>query len=1117
MKKLFILGLFGFLATVGTPARAAKYGVFAGMNNYLSSYIGSGNWLSGCVPDANHIYTNTIQRGGWTTGTVTRLLNSAGTKAAVRRGITNYAAAAVSGDTFLYYHSSHGGNNSDPYGKSVYLCSYDADYQDAELAADLAKFATGVKVVVMVDACHSGGLFQSSLAGTRVLAAATPGAWDLAGSVTKIMQADRAAKIARGVAGMDQLIAASEIGWITAANYDQYSWDGDTGGLFTDKVIEGWTNNPAASCDLNGDNYANFYELFDYSWDVANDADHEYTTAVAANTNVLLGTLAGWIGSAAPGGLVAFSNLTAQSVIVGQTLICPVGAYTSGTNVPAPVTMTTVQAGASYGSGQLTFTPSADGIYTFNFTATNSQGSSATAALTVTATLAAPTLSAATGIGNDRFTANWSAVSGAASYVLDVATNTSFSAGGSGATGTIVSNVNTGLSPGWEYVNGASNAGTYHKLLGTGDPGVVSPAISTVGYTNAAASFSVATFGGIAANALTVSYSLNGGSSWTAIGTNTGASNSSPYVSGSLALPAGALGQASVRVKWHCAVATASIGLRLQNLNVSGAQPAGGNTLVLNAQSVAGTTYGVTGLVMHTPYFYRVKAVGNSAGPLSSTGTVTTTASDSAPSFATIPGQSATVGTLFTLGVTGYASGSPAPTLALFSSTASAADYGFSGGTLSFTPSATGTFAFVFRASNTLGIASATATVAVAAAPVYIPTASIANVSSNSFTVNWTATTGGTTYQVQVATDDVFTARAASKGILLTEDFADFSDWTDGGTASDTNHAGAASPCRALGSNDTLTSPGVNYPTQMTFFADASSGGNNKTTTNYYSLDGGASWLPVGAFTVGTAGATVTQALTSSPNLSGATNVLFRFVSAFNTWYVDDVAVTGGGGGGSSSIIVDQTVAELTYGATGLTPSTPYHVRVRANGGDWSAVVSTTTAVAGASGTPPAMDVIGSKHVLVGKTLNCTVAATQTDGDPILSYACASAVSAARWTFNANSGAFSFAPTTNEVGAAQFNFTATDKDGPSAPVAMTVAVCSPTPVSCFDPPTNGTFASATIASQVGITYGLQYTTNFLTVPTIWISVDSQAGTGSDVILRDESPADPQRFYRVVIP
>ena len=1028
MKKIVLLSLCLLGISWVSVTQAATYGVFVGLNEYNTSYVPSDNFLNGCVPDANHIYTNTIKRGAWTTGTVTRLLNSAGTKNGIRQAISNYAATAVSGDTFFYYHSSHGGQNS---GTSVYLCSYNDDYDDTDVAADLAKFATGVKVIVMVDACHSGGLFQSTRSGTRSLAPAS-GTWDLAGNVTRIMDDNRAAALAAGVKDVAARVSSSEIGWITAANYNQYSWDGDSGGLFTDKVIEGWTNPVASSCDLNGDSYANFYELYKYASNVANNADYEYTQGQAFNTNVLLNTMAGWIGATAPGGLVVFSNLTAQTVVVGQTLVVPVGAYTSGTNVPATVTMSTVQAGASYGSGQLTFTPTTDGIYTFNFSATNTTGGSASGSLTVTATLAAPIFSAATGIGNDRFTANWSAVSGAASYLLDVATDSSFSAGGSGAMEVLATNINTGLSTGWEYVNGASTASTYHKLVATGDPGVVSPAFSTVGYTNAIAGFDIATYGGSGANTLTISYSLNGGSSWTAFGTNTSAS-SSTYVSGQTAeLPVAALGQASVRVKWHCAVATASLGLRLKNLVVSGAQPAGASTLVLNGQSVAGTTYTVTGLAMGSTYYYRARSVGTLNGPYSATGTVTTASSDTAPSFSLIAGQSATVGSLFTLPVSGYASGYPVPTLSLVSSTANGADYTFASGTLSFTPSAAGSFAFVFRASNTLGVAGATANVVVASAPVTIPTVSIANLASNAFTVNWTAVTSGTTYQVQVATNGTFTRSASRALVVLATNAATTNVAPEGWTYSISASSGAY-PILGYATNY-IQSPvfsTVGMTNVLIDFKARTYGGaipSNNIVTVSISIDGGVNWTDLGTVTPTSSTMTSYGALDASAYV-GFANVCVKWQAKGAIGNkgagLQTFSITGASGGGSSSIIVDQTVAALTYAVTGLTPATPYYVRVRSTGGTWSDVVTATTS----------------------------------SGD--------------------------------------------------VPV--------PEPIIVTQMPTNGAPMGMQIVTTVGVTYDLEYTTNLMAIPPVWVQVDSEVGTGGAVTLQDEDSLGIQRFYRVVKP
>ena len=58
------------------------------------------------------------------------------------------------------------------------------------------------------------------------------------------------------------------------------------------------------------------------------------------------------------------------------------------------------------------------------------------------------------------------------------------------------------------------------------------------------------------------------------------------------------------------------------------------------------------------------------------------------------------MGALFSLNVSAYASGNPAPTFSLVSSTADAGDYSFAGSTLSFTPSEAGEFGFVFQAQN---------------------------------------------------------------------------------------------------------------------------------------------------------------------------------------------------------------------------------------------------------------------------------------------------------------------------------------------------------------------------------------------------------------------------------
>jgi hypothetical protein len=118
-------------------------------------------------------------------------------------------------------------------------------------------------------------------------------------------------------------------------------------------------------------------------------------------------------------------------------------------------------------------------------------------------------------------------------------------------------------------------------------------------------------------------------------------------------------------------------------------------------ETVSALTHPVTGLNPETLYYARARMAGGEWSEVVSATTLS--AGPAAPSFTAIPPQSASVGALFSLNVSTYASGNPAPTFSLVSSTANAGDYSFAGGTLSFTPSTAGAFEFVFLASNELG------------------------------------------------------------------------------------------------------------------------------------------------------------------------------------------------------------------------------------------------------------------------------------------------------------------------------------------------------------------------------------------------------------------------------
>lgn len=229
-----------------------------------------------------------------------------------------------------------------------------------------------------------------------------------------------------------------------------------------------------------------------------------------------------------------------------------------------------------------------------------------------------------------------------------------------------------------------------------------------------------------------------------------------------------------------------------------------------------------------------------------------------------------------------------------------------------------------------------------------------------SFTVWNTASDGSGTSYTNGATYDFsaditlyaqWNCSPPTGGNCMDEDFVDFSDWTNYGTATDNDasHYGANGPCRALGTGDNLESPSVDNPTQLQFYQDASSGGSGSTATVKYSLDGGTTWVACYSFTVSSSGATETVDLTNvgGVDLSAETGVIFQFSSSFNTWYLDDVSVTCG------------TPAPNTI-TTGSITGSPFSIQCATNDNGSVAFISTDVYGAGNIYTAQLSDASGS-------------------------------------------------------------------------------------------------------------------------------------------------------------
>ena len=768
MKRTLLLVFLAFAAFGARAGEPAHVAVCVGVNKYDTDYVPRDNWLKGCVADASNLWTNLTQRGEWTPGSATLLLDGAATKAAIRAAITNAAAAAAPGDVFVYTHSSHGYSWPDEetgaYTVNTGLCAYDGDYEDFELAADLAKFPSGAKVVVFVDACHSGGLFKAkrkARARTAAAGAATA-PFALAERVGAAIDAIRAAEpVRRG--GRPKGISSDEIGWVTAADYNQYSWDSEKerGGEFTTAAIQGWRT---GACDVapcgDEDCYANFYELWNYAKDIAvgHDGEEEVeypwetyrTDAQCFNTNVLRSVRAGWVGDEPPSD-VRFVPIPAQTVTVGEqldyTLVATNLAGVAG-SISYSVESATAPSGTySLDGADFTFAPASDGRFTFSFRATNATaGASAKATMAVSAVLAAPTDVASSGVAGTSFTASWGAVAGATSYLLVVADN-DFGVGGESdfllsQTVSGTSFAVDGLLPGtyyWHVCAVGNSSGPFSEteevtlFMDPSDPPFI-PSIGdiavSVGQT-ATATVRVAAPEAAPVTSLEItegdsSARLDDGLfSFTpeAVGTYSftitavnanGPAQASFSVVATLAdlenLRAGEVGPDSVEVLWDAVAGADGYWVEVDEYDADGSW--GGTVFDDDVGDV--TQFVATGLKPETEYEVTVWAyAGTDDDRLWSYDdwiSVTTDKPHVAPSWSAVAAPAAQAGRPYRLDLAPFANGYPAPVLSV-----SAGDATLEGATLCFVPAATGTSAFTVVASNDVGTASATFEVAVEA------------------------------------------------------------------------------------------------------------------------------------------------------------------------------------------------------------------------------------------------------------------------------------------------------------------------------------------------------------------------------------------------------------------
>ncbi len=137
-------------------------------SSYGGSVPASGCW--GAEEDVDRIIRFISSRGF----ECLALKTAEATAAALLGNLRRAARLCRPGDFLFFYFAGHGGQRPDSGGEEEdgldeLLLAYDRPVADDELDACWREFAGGVRILVIIDACHSGTVYKNSGARERVL------------------------------------------------------------------------------------------------------------------------------------------------------------------------------------------------------------------------------------------------------------------------------------------------------------------------------------------------------------------------------------------------------------------------------------------------------------------------------------------------------------------------------------------------------------------------------------------------------------------------------------------------------------------------------------------------------------------------------------------------------------------------------------------------------------------------------------------------------------------------------------------------------------------------------------------------------------------------------------
>jgi metacaspase-1 len=177
-----------------------------------------------------------------------KLLTAEATSSAILEELAHAVTELEDGDIFLLTYSGHGGqvpdsNGDEPDRMDETWVSYDRQIVDDELYAAFGTFATGVRICVLSDSCHSGTVAKAVLDLLEPTPVSVPGTKAMPSDVCERDYQARKAdydRIQKQVKAFDQTDIGASVLLISGCQDNQTSADGDRNGLFTQMLRQVW-------------------------------------------------------------------------------------------------------------------------------------------------------------------------------------------------------------------------------------------------------------------------------------------------------------------------------------------------------------------------------------------------------------------------------------------------------------------------------------------------------------------------------------------------------------------------------------------------------------------------------------------------------------------------------------------------------------------------------------------------------------------------------------------------------------------------------------------------------------------------------------------------------------